>query len=77
MTSVIVMLQLIAVAGWIFFVVDAFRTCEWWIGTLCLCTPFWLYYAIFLYEGAVKWWVVGLVVGAEVITGGIVQTYGS
>jgi hypothetical protein len=73
----ILVLQLIAIAGWMFFVIDAFRTHETWVGFACLCTPFWIYYGLVEYDGMLKWWVLSCAVGAEVVSGAIINTYGN
>lgn len=73
----ILALQLIVIAGWLFLVVDAFRTHEVWVGLVCLCTPFWIYYGLVEYDGKFKWWILGTAVGAEVISGALINTYGN
>jgi hypothetical protein len=73
----ILTLQFIFVAGWMFFVVDAFRTQPLWVGLVCLCTPIWIYYGLVQYDGKLKWWILGAAAGAQVVSGALVQTYGS
>ena len=73
----LLILLAISVAGWMFFVVDAFRTHAFWVGLVCLCSPFWIYYGLVQYNGKLKWWILGAAVGAQVISGALVQTYGS
>ena len=74
--TLILTLQVIFVAGWMFFVVHAFRAQAFWVGLACLFTPFWIYYGLVQYDGKLKWWILGAATGAEVVSGALVQTYG-
>jgi len=71
-TILVLLLQVVFLAGWLFFVVDAFRFQPVWVGFCCLCTPFWIYYGFAEYDGRFKWPILGASVGAQVISGGLV-----